>query len=182
MCGRYYLLAGQPKLEEIIQKARRANRQAAFEIGEIFPGTDAPILIGYQHKIYARFAHWGFYQHIINARSETVVHKKAFAHDFIYHRALIPVSGFYEWDQYKKRHAFSYRPNELFYLAGLYNDQREFTILTTQAQPPVSTIHDRMPLIIPKEKISDWLFDEEKAKSLLSEDGIPLVMQPEQSD
>ena len=81
MCGRYFILANHPKLTEIIEKAQKASPSVPFQLGEVFPGTKAPILIGHQHKIYARFAHWGLYHKIINARQETLLSKPVFARD-----------------------------------------------------------------------------------------------------
>lgn len=170
MCGRYFLLENNPKLTEIIMKAKRAKPDVEFSLGEIFPGTHAPILIGLNQKIYARFAHWGLFHKIINARQESLDTKPIFKNDFKHHRALVPVSGFYEWDKNKQRYCFIDAKEPLLYLAAIYNEQQEFTIITKDAINPIKPIHHRMPVIIRPDQISQWFFDEDEARNLLSQD------------
>ena len=179
MCGRYFILAHHPKLTEIIEKAQKASPSVPFQLGEVFPGTKAPILIGHQHKIYARFAHWGLYHKIINARQETLLSKPVFARDFEKRRALVPVSGFYEWDQHKKRYCFVHQEEPILYLAAIYNENHEFAIITTDAKAPVQAIHHRMPVIISNHDIQKWLFDTSKAMEMLKESYFDLKIKEE---
>ena len=90
-------------------------------------------------------------------------------------RCLIPCSGFFEWrwmdEKGKKKIPYYIRmkDQELFSIAGLYSrwidratDERyySYTVLTTQANPMMSTIHnskERMPVIIPRDYEKDWL-------------------------
>ena len=53
---------------------------------------------------------------------------------------------------------------EITYLAGLYNYEEHcgmqvpvFSILTKESVAPVRTIHDRMPLILGKENLKEWI-------------------------
>ena len=54
------------------------------------------------------------------------------------------------------KYAIRPKGKELFYLGGLYKARAEvlprFTILTRKAADGISFIHDRMPVIVPKEK------------------------------
>lgn len=168
MCGRYYLIERHPKIVEIITKANRSNHHFNFEYGDVFSGQYIPILIGANHKIYSRFAYWGYHKKIINARIETINTKPIFKNDFQNHRILIPISGFYEWDKNHRMHQFEDSNKEPLYLAGIYNDNHECVILTCPAKDPVKSIHHRMPAIISKEQFSDWLFDDDKALVLLA--------------
>ena len=55
-------------------------------------------------------------------------------------------------------------------MAGIYNrcqGEDRFVILTTAANASMEPVHDRMPLILEPEEISDWIFEREKAKRLL---------------
>lgn len=167
MCGRYFIQNESNKLNEIISKAKKSKSTIAFQTGDLFPTNQAPILIGIQHKIYARFASWGFHQKIINAKAETVTEKSLFKTDFSSHRALVPASGFYEWDSFKKIHSFQAEDGHPLYFAAIYNDRQEFTIITCPAKDPVRAVHDRMPLCLSPNQFSDWLFDTQKAKELL---------------
>lgn len=52
----------------------------------------------------------------------------------------------------------------MLYLAGIYHLEKHenvivpaFTVLTRKASPEISFIHDRMPVILPSEIITDWL-------------------------
>ena len=40
-------------------------------------------------------------------------------------------------------------------------------ILTTEANPSVSPVHDRMPLILDPEELEDWVLDDEATEYLL---------------
>jgi putative SOS response-associated peptidase YedK len=105
---------------------------------------------------------------MINARSETVAEKPSFREAFKKHRCLIPSDGFFEWRKEKggKVPLFIHLKNgKPFGFAGLYSvwtspegDQLSTcTILTTTANKLLEPIHDRMPVIIPKEKREVWL-------------------------
>ena len=119
MCGCYLFVDNHPKINEILAKANRADPSCHFKMGDVFPGQLAPILIGHQNKIFSRFALWGFHKKIINARSESVEEKAIFREDFLYHRALVPVSGFYEWDHNKQRYLFNDQEKPILYLAAI---------------------------------------------------------------
>lgn len=104
----------------------------------------------------------------INARAETVDSRPAYRRAFESRRCLVPVDGFYEWKGPRKARQpvwFHYPNNEVFLLAGLYEDWRAdderiwrtFTILTTEAQGVPADVHDRMPVIVPPEDIEGWI-------------------------
>lgn len=107
----------------------------------------------------------------LNARSETIFEKPAFRL-YTKNRCVVLADGFYEWMEYKKKkypHYVHLDGFELFGFAGLYAHwtDREtgelfhtFTILTTDANPLMATIHNtkqRMPVILPKEAWTQWL-------------------------
>jgi putative SOS response-associated peptidase YedK len=107
---------------------------------------------------------------MINARAETVAAKPAFKHAFMKQRCLIVADGFYEWQKKengKTKHPFyiTLKSDEPFGFAGLYNiwvspDGRHIctgTIITTEANELLKPIHDRMPVIMPKDKQEMWL-------------------------
>ena len=121
-------------------------------------------------------------QKMINARSETIAEKAAFKGDFKKHRCIIPMDGFYEWaagieggpvtkaGKPAKRPHFIHRVDgEPLAVAGLWSEWKDrsegpdapwlhsATILTTGANGTMSTIHDRMPVILPKAMWHLWL-------------------------
>jgi putative SOS response-associated peptidase YedK len=106
---------------------------------------------------------------MINARAETIAEKPAFRTAFQRRRCLIPVDGFYEWrkDGAKKQPMYiRFRDDRVFAFAGLWERWKagpdepavdSCTILTTQPNPLMADIHDRMPVIVPQPSYGQWL-------------------------
>jgi putative SOS response-associated peptidase YedK len=115
---------------------------------------------------------------LINARSETAHEKPAFRTAFKRRRCLIPASGFFEWKQAdgsKIPHFIHLKEDPLFAFAGLWEvwyspegDQlRTCTILTTEANEFMSSLHTRMPVILKREDWDEWLQPEEQLVEVL---------------
>jgi putative SOS response-associated peptidase YedK len=108
---------------------------------------------------------------MINLRAETVREKKGWKSTLARHRCIIPIDGFYEWqDQGKgKRKQPFYVTSRDFTplaLAGLWATWRDpdsgeelftCTILTTSANDLMEPVHHRMPVIIAPEDWDGWL-------------------------
>jgi putative SOS response-associated peptidase YedK len=105
---------------------------------------------------------------LINARSETVSTKPAFRHAFKTHRCLVVANGFYEWENRGGKKFPVYirlKSKEPFAFAGLFNVWESSegdtictcVIITTQANDLIQSIHERMPVILPKDKEDSWL-------------------------
>ncbi len=111
---------------------------------------------------------------MINARAETVATKGAFKAAFASRRVLVPADGFYEWGPKpasgrRKQAWYVHRPDDAPYaFAGLWESWRDrrtdgtdrlrsTTIVTTAANGPMSEIHDRMPVILPRSAWDEWL-------------------------
>jgi putative SOS response-associated peptidase YedK len=106
---------------------------------------------------------------MINARAETVAEKPAFRSAFRRHRCVVPVSSFYEWQHVgaaKLPYVIGKADGSPLALAGLWEtwrskddggSMRTFTIITTEANALVQTLHDRMPVILPESAWSEWL-------------------------
>jgi len=116
---------------------------------------------------------------MINARSETIARKRAFRSAFKKRRCLVIADGFYEWRTEGKKKFPMYirlKTGECFGFAGLYNvwkspDGQQLctcTIITTEANDTVKPVHDRMPVILPRDKEDFWLdlINEDKEKLL----------------
>ena len=55
-------------------------------------------------------------------------------------------------------------------MAGIYNDfkgENKFVILTTNANNSIADVHDRMPIILPKELAEEWILSDNFALSYL---------------
>ena len=64
-----------------------------------------------------------------------------------------------------------YRENQpVLYMAGLYNryrDEDRFVILTTVANESMKPVHDRMPLLLDRDEIGKWLFEDSLTEAFL---------------
>lgn len=103
----------------------------------------------------------------MNARAETVAVKPAFRDAFAHRRCLVPVDGYYEWKQLPggtQPYRITCNGSGGFALAGLWEmwegadeSLTSFTIITTEANDTVSSIHDRMLVVLPRDREKDWL-------------------------
>lgn len=95
----------------------------------------------------------------INARVEGLVGSGAWSGPLKGRRGLVPATEYYE-----KGHRFGF-DGDLFAFAGLWNVTKtpegewmvSYAIVTQPASPHIASIHDRMPLILPRELYDDWL-------------------------
>jgi putative SOS response-associated peptidase YedK len=159
---RYNVSPGQDVLAVIRPAGDRANRLAWFRWG-LVPSWSKDPSIG---------------NRMINARAETVAEKPGFRTAFQKRRCLVAADGFYEWRRTGKAKSPFYvrlRTGEPMGLAGLYETWaspggeilKTCTIITTRANALLETVHNRMPVIIPREKQTDWLDpDRQEAESL----------------
>ena len=112
----------------------------------------------------------------INARSESAARAPAYRRAFARRRCAVPADGFFEWSgpaRARRPHWFRRPDGGLLLFAGLYDLPQPpgggrapaggatFTILTTAANRTVAAVHDRMPAILPEERVDDWLFEGE---------------------
>src|SRR5258706_9570197 len=106
---------------------------------------------------------------IINVRAEQIMEKPVLRKNLMQHRCLIPSDGFYAWKKIGKKTLipwrFTLKNKGIYTMAGLweeYDDEdgnsfHTFTVLTTPANPFVSTVDDRMPVLLGASKHNDWL-------------------------
>jgi len=105
---------------------------------------------------------------LANARAETVAELPSFRSAFKKQRCLVPIDGFYEWNQAtqpKQPYYFSLKSKEPFYLAGLWDFWQPptgrilqtFTLITTKPNAVVAPVCDRMPVILDEKDFEPWL-------------------------
>ena len=121
---------------------------------------------------------------MINARAETVAEKPSYRSSFRNKRCLILADGFYEWRKDGKLSIpfyFQLEGGEPFAFAGLWDDWENkgvsslpglpglttCTLITTDANEDVKPVHPRMPVILTKDTMWDWL-DENNPVALLN--------------
>ncbi len=105
-----------------------------------------------------------------NARIETVTTKPFYREPFKHHRCLIPVSGYYEWQDTpkgKQRWYFTARDGSpLLTVAGLWDQWKSnetgeriksCTMIISDPNDFVGEVHDRMPVLLLPDQFDHWL-------------------------
>ncbi|MGD0961370.1 MAG: SOS response-associated peptidase [Methylomonas sp.] len=191
MCGRFNLTSTPENIAEHFQLSLPPHYQTSYNLS---PGQKILCIVELEDQsLKAVNLFWGLVpswakddknsQHLMNARAETIREKPSFRAAFHKRRCLIVASGFYEWQNLEHgKQAFHIhrRDNDLFALAGLWEHWRHgeqtlysCAIITKGAGELMRPIHERMPVIIPKEAYRLWLdknADENRAYQLLAND------------
>ncbi len=176
MCGRFILLTD---LSVIVESFHIGEVAADYKPGSnIAPGRQISAVIRDEDVNKLVDFRWGLIpswakdpsigNKMFNARAETIAEKPGFREAFKKRRCLIVADGFYEWQKMekgKKPFHFSLRSAGPFGLAGLYETWmspenktvKTCTIITTDANDLLKPIHDRMPVIVPKDKEARWI-------------------------
>ncbi|MCR5301011.1 MAG: SOS response-associated peptidase [Lachnospiraceae bacterium] len=178
MCGRYYLentIEMVPFIEKMMNSPlmrKWTDTSAVVTAGEMRPTDVVPVIASNRSGNQSVFPmKWGYNGKtlLINARVETAPEKPTFKDDWKSHRCIVPASYYFEWEHLKAnngktktgdKYAIQPKGASLTWLCGLYrfeNEMPHFVILTREASDPIRFIHDRMPLIMPEDKISDWI-------------------------
>lgn len=199
MCGRYTLTSPADELSAEFGVEVPADYQPHYNIA---PTQPVPI-VGPDANGTKRMAmvRWGLVPwwaespqavtHTINARAESLLLKPAFREAFVNRRCLVVADGFYEWQRTGgKRLPFRIhmKDDRVFAFAGIWERWKDgkgqvlysCAIVTTASNSLVSSIHDRMPVILDRELRDVWLdpnADPVKLQELLGPQELPgLVM------
>jgi putative SOS response-associated peptidase YedK len=186
MCGRFTLRTtgkavadffGLREIPELLARYNIAPTQpvAAVRVSQHHAGRELAMLRWGLIPAWAADPAIG--NRMINARADTVATKPAFRKAFRQRRCLIVADGFYEWKKLNGRKQPYYirlQDGGPFAFAGLWEhwDRGDrpidsCTILTTDANELVGSIHDRMPVILDPGDYNLWLDpDIEDAKRL----------------
>ena len=180
MCGRFTLSV---ETLELVAAAQQLAETLFAGIPHrprynVAPTQEHPIVRARGEDLIAQTARWGLVNswakdakragRQINARSETAARSRAYARPFKRKRCIIPADGWYEWSgpkEARQPHWIHHADREPFLFAGLYEvwypepeqPQTTFTILTTDANDALASIHARMPVLMPPERLDDWL-------------------------
>lgn len=188
MCGRYTLTVSADKLVEqfkaLMSEVGYSPRYNAA------PSQRLPVITN-QSPEEINLYRWGLIPHwakdisignkMINARAETITEKPSFRTAFKKQRCLVLADGYYEWKKNgseKTPYRITLENEEPFAFAGIWEswkneneeDIRSFTIITIEAIDFLAEIHDRMPVILPKDDRHKWLdnkLSQDEALSLL---------------
>lgn len=185
MCGRYSLFDEQDNAEirKIIEEVNQRYPDQPIRAGEIFPTNTVPVLTADGTGLSPKPLVWGFPKYtgsgvIINARAETAGEKKTFRQSLYTSRCIVPSTGFYEWDENKRKYLFRLPGEQTLYMAGIskeYDGIQRYVILTTSANDSMKDVHHRMPVVLTRDKLQMWVSDTEAAINYLHSDMPQLV-------
>ena len=183
MCGRYTFIAPAPAVEQrfnaFFTEPAPANYNAA-------PSQRLPIITNAAPG-QIQLLSWGLVPSWskdptghgpaagpkpINARAETLAEKPSFQQQLGRRRCLVLADSFYEWQATpagKVPHRILLRDEQPFAFAGLWDEWLDratgemhptFTIITTEPNVLMASIHNRMPVILPTRSAEQaWLDD-----------------------
>ena len=122
---------------------------------------------------------WGFSHEatdapIVNCRLETASQKEMWKDSWFRRRCAIPCSWYFEWEHFRspdgkrskvgEKYLIQPKDSHTTMLAGLYRFEERnglqvpvFSVLTRDAIGELRGIHDRMPLMINKDDVEDWI-------------------------
>ncbi len=194
MCTRFFIDVSNEEAQEIMECAEHSPILTRFRMkgpampafsGEVFPTNIVAAIApdpGKLPKVYPM--RFGFTIDrergpLLNARSETAAEKPIFRDAFLAHRCIVPASYYFEWEHKKdntgrvttgQKYLIQPRGASMTYLCGLYrieNGLPELVILTREPSEELRRIHDRMPLILPKNRILQWISPDSDPRELL---------------
>lgn len=172
-------------------KMRDKLGKALTTSGEVRPTDIVPTIASSQsgsRKVYPML--WGFTlpgasAPLINCRVETAAQKQTWKEAWQSHRCIIPCSYYFEWEHITRpdgktktgsKYMIQPRGSEVCYFAGLYRIEEfrdlkypVFTILTREPSPELRKIHDRMPVILPREMVENWIRPDAAAGEVVKE-------------
>ena len=142
--------------------------------GDIRPADPSLVMAGHKGRIHAGIMTWGLPRYdgkglIINTRSETALEKPMFRENTLRRRCIIPARAFYEWDAEKRMVTFFLPDQQIIWMAGIFDPEHRYSVLTTAANDSVSGFHDRMPVLLPQDAMDAWLFDASAAGELMKQ-------------
>ena len=107
---------------------------------------------------------------LINLRGENVGSGTGYREAFASRRCAVITDGFYEWPGKGLAPFWFHRADDgLVLLGGVFqrpkgaDEHARYTVLTTRPNALVARVHDRMPVILPAERLDEWLTAEPAA-------------------
>lgn len=193
MCTRYFIepeavfqeMFGDVRSSALTLRMANAFSRQLKTSGEVFPTDIAPVIAPDRHGESAVFPMVFGYSlprskgPLLNARVETAGEKPTFREGWEKHRCIIPASYYFEWehlvlpsDQKKTDQKYMIQPSgdTETWLCGLYRIEDgfpHFVILTREPGEELKWLHDRMPVILPKECVREWIRPDGKPEYLL---------------
>lgn len=184
MCGRYYRRSDKQRIADAFALGQLPEGFVLPEADyNVAPSTLQPVIRASRDTGERQLAlmRWGVIPHFatspaefrgistINARAESVQRAPLWRTSFRRRRCLVPADGFYEWKRLNAKvrqpFAFALRREQMLAFAGLWDAWKapdgswlqSFAIVTTGANELMASVHNRMPVILPRRDWSRWL-------------------------
>lgn len=192
MCGRFTLTADTQTIAQTFNATASASLQTGPRYN-IAPTQDV-VAVTNENGRHLEMLRWGLIpswakeesigSRMINARAETLAEKSSFKRLLHNRRCLIVADGFYEWAQEpgtksKTPMYITMKDHQPFAFAGLWDSWRTpegqtlrtCTIITTEPNELMASIHNRMPALLQPDALTAWLNpavqDEQELRHLL---------------
>ena len=168
---------------------QRPDLRSRFNIR---PTQDVVVVFNESGQFAAKSMRWGFIpnwsknekmsRNTFNARDDRVAESATWRYSLGRKRGIVLANGFFEWKKtggFKQPMYITPKKDEIFQFAALYdswiNTRGEkidsCAIVTTPSNAFMSSIHDRMPMILDSQSLSIWLeptiTDPDRLRSLL---------------
>lgn len=179
-CGRYTL---HKKAEDLAKRYNLASiPEDIRESYNVAPGQFMPVIVEDEHgRHHLELMKWGLIPgwakdpnigyKLINARDDGIFTKPVWRSAILKRRALIPADGFYEWKKpanpKEHKQPFYIHPKQIdiFSFAGVWetwkdsenNEWKTYSIVTTEPNKEMRSVHNRMPVILHQEDEAAWL-------------------------
>jgi len=193
MCGRYAFLLPPEAMAQLFKILNEVGMYPPRY--NIAPTQPVITILERQGRRTAELFRWGFvpgwvkdpkeWPLLINARADSMADKPSFRDALRNTRCIIPATGYYEWkkgpDGERRPFYITSSETETMAFAGLYstwsgpNGEEVDTvcIVTTDPNPEISEVYDRMPVILRgQEAIDDWL----NTREVEPRDVLPLML------
>ncbi|GAA0386681.1 MULTISPECIES: SOS response-associated peptidase [Micromonospora] len=189
MCGRYATTRSSGELSGLFEATDETEGELVADYN-VAPTDPVPLvrLDAQGHRALSR-GRWGLLPpwsrspanaaRMINARAETVATSRAYAPAFARRRCLVPADGWYEWvrrpDGSKQPYYMTSTDDPVLAFAGIWSVWEApsgplltFSVVTTAALGELAEVHDRMPLLLPRQRWATWLGPSDDPASLLA--------------
>jgi len=178
-CGRYSLTGVKDLKQRFNVETQPRGVMPNYDIS---PGQFAPVIIRDNDKNVEAYMKWGLIPSwskdsnmgysLFNARDDHLFKSPVWRSVVLRQRALIPATGFFEWTKPEKgskqpKQKFYIHPKQLdiFSFAGVWDTWHDvegkewntYSIITTEPNKEMRSVHNRMPVILHQEDEAAWL-------------------------
>src|SRR5689334_320194 len=175
MCGRYAVTSAPEAIRALFGYPEQPNFPPRYNVAPTQPIAIVRLIDGRRQFALVR---WGLlpswvkdpkgFSLLINARGESLTDKPAFSAAVKRRRCLVPADGFYEWKTTKagkQPYFVRAKSGDPIAFAGLWEtwmgpngeELETAAIVTTRASHALASIHERVPVVVPRDAFDLWL-------------------------